>query len=159
MSYRPSVRRLAISILLFLMLVLSATGSDFVRNIQNHADSPETPSVQSPAGPQAVTSPPRTDGFASRKEQTFASLLCRSPLGANTNTILLEAQAILPGPLEGREARENQNQHCTGQSVRPCYGKIRVFLKGNLVLGNTTAFVHRDCQNQHKIKVPRSSFK
>ncbi|KAK9530856.1 hypothetical protein VZT92_012333 [Zoarces viviparus] len=39
-----------------------------------------------------------------QQEQSFSSL------GANTDTTLLETQDVLLDPLEGREARENQDQ-------------------------------------------------
>jgi len=43
--------------------------------------------------------------------------------------MLLEPTAVLLGPLKGRESRENQNQDCTGQTVRPCDTRMRGFQK------------------------------
>ncbi|XP_068591101.1 splicing factor U2AF 65 kDa subunit-like [Cebidichthys violaceus] len=47
---------------------------------------------------------------SSYQEQSFASLFRRSTLGPNTDTALLQTQTVFLGPLEGRVARENQNQ-------------------------------------------------
>lgn len=43
-------------------------------------------------------------------EQRSYLLLRRPPLGANSNTTMLETQAALLSPLERTEALENQNQ-------------------------------------------------
>jgi len=71
-----------------------------------------------------------TDLDGSRHRRLFlwpGAELCftASPLPEESRTTLLEAQAILPGPLDGREAQGKRNHR-----VRPCCTQIKGLLKG-----------------------------
>jgi len=87
------------------------------------------------------------------QEQSFSSLLLRSPLGANTGTMLPETQAILLGPLEGRETRENRNQDSVERAVTPLQQQKEKSSNANLVLKNTTDYVHRDRHIHRRVKL------